>query len=229
VGEEWSIDDLIITGLRNRPELCEAKAIVEATVVRLKQAKLRPLIPSLALRYSGGGFGGGTNAFFGDFASRSDADVNLYLEVANLGFTDRAIRQRRQAEQQEATLQLFKVQDRVAAEVVRAEKSRLAATRQMREAERAVPEALRSLELNFTNIRRGAGLPGATRPIEVLQPIQALAQARVDYLDAVLAYNRAQFQLFHAIGRPPSLGSLDVPSIAALPGKPSSISAIVDH
>jgi outer membrane protein TolC len=208
VGDQWSIDDLIVTGLRNRPELCEARAFVEATLVRVKQAKLRPFIPSLAVRYSGGGFGGGTNAFFGDFDSRSDADVNLYWEVANLGATDRAIRRRRQAEQQEATLQLLKVQDRVAAEVVRAEKSRIAATRQMREAERALPEALRSLELNFTSIRRAAGLPGATRPIEVLQPIQALAQARGDYLDAVLAYNRAQFRLYHAIGRPPVLTSL---------------------
>ena len=45
--------------------------------------------------------------------------------------------------------------------------------------------------------------PGSTRPIEVLQPIQALAQARSDYLDAVLAYNRAQFRLYRALGQPP--------------------------
>jgi hypothetical protein len=69
----------------------------------------------------------------------------------------------------------------------------------MDEAGRALPEALRSLELNLVNIRRGAGLPGATRPIEVLQPVQALAQARNDHLDAVLAYNHAQFRLFHAL------------------------------
>jgi hypothetical protein len=71
----------------------------------------------------------------------------------------------------------------------------------VQEAARALPEAQRSLELNLANIRRGAGLPGATRPIEVLQPIQA----RADHLDAVLGYNRAQFRLFHALGRPPCL------------------------
>jgi hypothetical protein len=43
----------------------------------------------------------------------------------------------------------------------------------------------------------------ATRPIEVLQPIQALADARGDYLDAVITYNTAQFRLFHALGRAP--------------------------
>jgi hypothetical protein len=68
---------------------------------------------------------------------------------------------------------------------------------------RCIRLALESLQLNFISIRQGAELPRATRPIEVLQPIQALAQARLDYLDSVLAYNRAQFQLKRAIGKPP--------------------------
>ena len=205
VPESCPIDDLIVTGLRNRPELVEAQALVQATLTRLKQAKLRPFIPSLALRYSGGGFGGGQNGFFGNFNGRSDADVNLYWEVQNLGFADRAIAKQRAAQQRTANLEMMKIQDRVASEVVKAEKGRIAASRQMEEAGRALPEAQASLALNLTNIRRGAGLPGATRPIEVLQPIQALAQARADYLDAVLAYNRAQFRLYRALGRPPML------------------------
>jgi outer membrane protein TolC len=121
---------------------------------------------------------------------------------------DHAIARQRAAQQRTAILELMKFQDRVASEVVRAEKGRIASGRQLREAGRALPEALSSLSLNFTNIRRGAGLPGATRPIEVLQPIQALAQARADYLEAVLAYNRAQFRLFHALERPPVLPPL---------------------
>ena len=200
-----SVDDLIVTGLRNRPELVEAQALVAETLTRLKQAKLRPFIPSLAFRYSGGGFGGGANSFFGNFSSRSDADVNLYWEVQNLGFADRAIAKQRAAQQRTAHLQFLKLQDRVAAEVVGAEKQRIAAARRMDAASRALPAAEASLALNLTNIRRGAGLPGATRPIEVLQPIQALAQARLDNLDAVLAYNRAQFRLLWALGRPTSL------------------------
>ena len=201
--EGCSIDQLIATGLLTRPELAESRSLVEATLVRLKQARLRPFIPSLAVRYSGGGFGGGTNGFFGGFNGRSDADVNLFWEVQNLGLADRAIVRQRAAQQRASTLELMKTQDRIAAEVVRAEKSRIAAARQVREAGRAVPEAVASLDLNLKSLRRAAGLPGATRPIEVLQPIQALAQARSDYLDAVLAQNVAQFRLYHAIGRPP--------------------------
>ena len=82
-------------------------------------------------------------------------------------------------------------------------KARVAAAEAMDDAREAVTQAIESLELNLTNIRRGFGLPGATRPIEVLQPIQALAQARADYLAAVLAYDRAQFRLYRAIGQAP--------------------------
>lgn len=203
VTDELPIDSLIEIGLRHRPELAEARSLVEEALVRLRQAKLRPFIPSLAFRYSGGGFGGGKNEFFGDFAGRSDADVNLYWETANLGFTDRAVYKRRQAERQAADLEFCKVSDRVAAEVVQAEKARLATRRQKERTMAGVPEAVESLALNFRTIREAAGLPvPATRPIEVLQPIQAVAQAREAYLDAVIDYNKSQFRLFHALGRP---------------------------
>jgi len=213
VPDGCSLDDLVVTGLTSRPELAEAQALVQATLTRLKQAKMRPLIPSLAFRYTGGGFGGGRNDFFGDFSGRSDADVSLFWEVRNLGLGDRSIVKQKAAEQRAANLQMMKAQDRVAAEVVQAEKQRIASARQMEQAGRAVPEALSSLDLNFTNIRRGAGLPGATRPIEVLQPIQALAQARADNLDAVLAYNRAQLRLVRALGRPELLEPSGPPSV----------------
>ncbi len=56
------------------------------------------LIPSVALRYSSGGFGGGRNAFFGDFDGRQDADVNLFWELQNLGLADKAIARQRAAD-----------------------------------------------------------------------------------------------------------------------------------
>ena len=97
------------------------------------------------------------------------------------------------------------MENQVAADVAAAYKARLAAARRMAQTAPEVIKAIESLRLNLLNIRRGAGLPSATRPIEVLQPIQALAQARTDYLDAVLSYNRAQFQLYYAIGWPTQL------------------------
>jgi hypothetical protein len=81
--------------------------------------------------------------------------------------------------------------------------ARQAAARQIEEARETLVEALDWLQLHFLNIRQGTGLPYATRPIEVLQPIQALAQARLDYFDSVITCNRAQFLLKRAVGQAP--------------------------
>jgi outer membrane protein TolC len=194
------LDDLVVRGLQHRPELAQVQEQVQATLLRFKQARLRPFIPSIAVSYAGGGFGGGNNAFFGNFGARGDAAASLFWELQNLGLADRAIANRRASEHHIADVELVRVQARIAADVVAAYEARAAASGAMSEASQSVTEALESLSLNFRNIRRGAQLPGATRPIEVLQPIQALVQARTDYLDAVLHYNRAQFRLYRALG-----------------------------
>ncbi len=110
---------------------------------------------------------------------------------------------RRAAELNIANLQKVQTQTRVGADVVAAFETRQAAARQIEDARETLVEALDSLRLNFLNIRQGAGLGGAMRPIEVLQPIQALAQGRLDYLDSVIGYNRAQFRLKRAVGQAP--------------------------
>jgi outer membrane protein TolC len=208
------LDELICRGWRNRPELARAQKLVEASILRLKQAKLRPFVPSVALSYSGGGFGGGQNSFFGNFNTRGDVAASLFWELRGLGFSDRGTYRIAAAQRHTADIELARVQTQVASDVVAAYKARVAAAGWMDEARSSVTEANESLALNLTNIRSGAGLPGATRPIEVLQPIQALAQARADYLNAVLAYNRAQFRLHWALGQPPLLTSPPGPPAA---------------
>ncbi len=203
IPDEVPVDDLIVQALQNRPELATAQDLVRATLYQWKQAKLRPFVPSLAISYAGGGFGGGQNTFFGNFGPRGDVAASLFWELQNLGFGDLAIMHRAGAEHETARLRLIQVETQVAADVTSAYGVRQAAIRQITEASEAVTEAIESLNLNFLNIRQGAELPRATRPIEVLQPIQALAQARTDYLESVLDYNRAQFRLVRAIGQQP--------------------------
>jgi outer membrane protein TolC len=205
VADEIPLDDLIAQGWRCRPELAQARELVEAAVLRLKQAKLRPFVPSLAVTYSGGGFGGGVGSAFGNFSTRGDFAASLFWDLRGLGLIDRGVIREAQAGRQTADINFTRAQAQVAADVVASYKARLAAAEAMDDARESVSEAIQSLELNLTNIRRGAGLPGATRPIEVLQPIQALAQARADYLLVVLSYNRAQFRLLRAIGQAPLL------------------------
>ncbi len=155
------------------------------------------------MTYAGGGFGGGADAFFGNFGARGDAEASLFWDLQNLGFTDVAIMHRRSRRTRDCEPREVRTQTRVGFEVVASYETRQAASRQIEDARETLVEALDSLKLNFVNIRQGAELPRATRPIEVLQPIQALAQARLDYLDSVLHYNRSQFRLKRAIGQAP--------------------------
>ncbi len=203
ISEDIPLDNLIIEALQHRPELAQSRELVQAAIIRLKQAKLRPFIPSVSATYAGGGMGGGQGGFFGDFGARGDFMASIFWELQHLGFADRAIMRRNAAEKRTADLELLQIETRVAADVASAYEQRIAASRQIAESRETVSEAIESLKLNRLNMQEGAGLPRATRPIEVLQPIQALAQARLDYLDSVIAYNRAQFRLKRAIGQQP--------------------------
>jgi hypothetical protein len=78
------------------------------------------------------------------------------------------------------------VQAQVTNNVVASYKARLAAAEAMEDDRESIADASQSLQFNLTYIRRGGGLPGATRSIQVLQPIQAIAMVRANYLLAVL-------------------------------------------
>jgi outer membrane protein TolC len=215
VGLEKSVDDLIAMALTSRPELAAQQAIVQATLVRLKQERLRPLTPSVLLRgastnpagtLAAGEFGGGKNDDLGHFSSRSDFDVQLLWEFQNLGFGNAALVKARRAENQLAVLEVFRIQDRVAAEVAQAyAQAQSAATRAVK-AERELKDAVESADKNFKGMGQTKTAGGLIvliiRPQEVVAAVQALAQAYGDYYGTVGDYNRAQFRLYRALGQP---------------------------
>src|SRR5262249_31775079 len=121
-------DELIPVALANRPELAAHQALVQATLARLKQERLRPLMPSLVLRgaatpnpgLGGGVFGGGINDDVQHFGGRHTIDAQVLWESQNLGLGNRAAVRERQAENRQAVIELFRTQDRIASEVVQA-------------------------------------------------------------------------------------------------------------
>src|SRR5437867_13161447 len=93
--------------------------------MRLKQERIRPLTPSMLIRGAAtnpagtlgtGSFGGGQNGTMGNFGFRNDIDVQLVWQLNGLGAGNRAKVDQRRAENQLALIDLFRVQDRVAAE-----------------------------------------------------------------------------------------------------------------
>jgi outer membrane protein TolC len=211
---EQTVDALIPIGLRNRPELASQQALVEATLRRLQQERIRPLIPSLVLRgagtnppalFTGGVFGGGHDAL-GKYGIRSDVELQVVWEFQNLMFGNRAKIRERQAENQIALLEMFRLQDRVAAEVAQAHAQLRSAMLRLADAEAGLKDAADSVEKNFQGLsqtrRAGELVILMVRPQEVIASIQALAQAYGDFYGAIADHNRAQFRLYRALGYP---------------------------
>ncbi|MDB5307341.1 MAG: hypothetical protein JWO38_1543 [Gemmataceae bacterium] len=231
IAPDRSVDELIPIALTNRPELASRQAQVQATLALLKQEKLRPLMPSILIRgwstpvtgtLAAGVFAGGTNAAIGNTGLRGDIDAQLLWQFDNFGLGNRARTHQREAENKLAIVELFRVQDQVAADVSQAEARSRHAARRVELAAKEVRLAVESADKNLVALgqlrRVGEVNQLVVRPQEAVAAVQALAQAYSDYFTAVADHNRAQFQLYRALGHPAScLSNVSTPP-ANLPG-----------
>jgi outer membrane protein TolC len=172
-----------------------------------------------------GQFGGGTNGSDGTTGARGDFDVQLLWQLNNLGFGNAGAVRQRQAENRLAVLELFRVQDRVAAEVAQAYAQAVSAAGRVGLAEKGVKLSQRSADENLEGLSQPKVAGGVVtliiRPQEAAASVQALAQAYYDYYGAVADYDRAQFHLYHALGHPAQ--ALDGGKVCTSPpGAPSA-------
>jgi len=184
-----AVDDLIPVGLLNRPELASQKALVQATLERLRQERLRPLLPSVVLAggsgpggaFTGGVFAGSPNDEPYVGGGRFDVELGVVWTLDNMGAGNRALVRERSAQQQRSLLGLFDTQDRVAEEVVQAHAQLEAAAVQVGEAETEVREA--SITLTGTRVGLRQPLPAGglmqlvNRPQEAVAALQQLNRA----------------------------------------------------
>jgi len=191
------IQTLLPTGLQRRPELAEAKHLVGEAVQRMKMEKISPWLPNVLMGTSYAAFGGGEGSQIDNTAGRFDLDAITYWQVRGLGVGEYAARREAQSQYDQTRMQQIRTMNRVGREIVEAHAQVLARHRQIEIAERAVQRATDSFERNWLRVRDLEGLP-----IETLQSIQALDQARREYLRALVDYNAAQFRLQRALGWP---------------------------
>jgi outer membrane protein TolC len=207
------VDALIPVGLTNRPELATQQAVVQATLLRLRQERLRPLIPSLVLQsdatptgFLGGGVFGTGRDSLNHWSGRSDWDAEVVWQFRNLGLGNRGLITQRRGEQRQALVELFRIQDQVAADVTQAHAQVEAAAVRVGQAEAELKSALASYAGNLRGlsetVRAGELLQLVNRPQEVVAALQQLQQAYINYYTSTNDYNRAQFQLFRALGYP---------------------------
>jgi outer membrane protein TolC len=216
ISPKEKVDDLIPIGLTNRPELASQQALVQAALVRIKEERLRPLIPSLILQggnpaapgndLMGGIFGSGAGGVGKPWSVRDDVSAELVWGLDNMGLGNRALVRQRKAEQRQLLVELFRLQDLVAADVVRAHAVLASAATRSETAEATLKEA----QLTYTGsldelgkITKVGDVKVLTRrAFEVVDALRALERAYNGYFATLNDYNRAQFRLYRALGYP---------------------------
>jgi outer membrane protein TolC len=187
----------------NRPELAESRTLVSAALARWRQARTGPLLPRLEVDYFAGQFGGGINDETQRFGGRGDGLAQALWTLHNLGAGDVALARARRSQYDQSNYHVREVEAQVAAEVTAAVKLARARQRILERAQEGVRQAEKAWEriLAWT---LGVGFRKNTfETLEMLIAERDLNQARMQYLTEVIEYNRAQFQLYWALGQPP--------------------------
>jgi len=204
VPDPQPIQELIALALLRRPELGERRAAVREALLSLEGAKVLPFSPTLLVGFSAGGFGGGSNLVrpvFGSVSGRTDLDVIGYWTLQNLGVGNVAQIKGAKARLGASEFQQIAVLNRVRAEVATAYARTHARFAQIGTSEAAVLASQKGFREDYDLTR------AQTRrvlPIELLNNFRLLNTSRRTYLDAIVDYNRAQFELYVALGQPPA-------------------------
>jgi hypothetical protein len=210
------LDDLMPVALANRPEVASRRALVEAAEVAVRREKARPFVPMVALTgfqspfelFQAGIFGLGPNSSLNQWRGRVDVSVQPLLRFNNLLMGNLAQIKAQRGEQSLAIIDLFDAQDEVAEEVNQAHARLQAAAVRVYQAERALRTGIvaynGSVEGLEQTTRFGDVLALVARPQEAVFALELLQRSFNEYFTTVAEYNRAQFELFHALGYPAS-------------------------
>lgn len=215
VPADMAVGQLVSLGLMNRPEMAQSRFLVGAADAQYRQTRLAPLLPRLDVSYSAGEFGGGIDDSTMRWGGRGDATAQATWQLHNFGLGDLARVRAQRAVTNQAMAHVLEIQAEVGDEVAGAAKTVGVIHQQLQDDENGVRQAeemwtrLEKADFGVANNKVGH--------LEVLQPLTAIDQlqlARTAYLDDVIAYDRAQFQLYWAMGQPPICS---LPSATAIP------------
>jgi len=204
VPPEVPLEDLVATALAHRPELESSQALEAAARVQWRQAQFGPLLPTLYLSYLGGYYGGGRNDAIPYFNNRAVGTAEVYWQLSSLGLGDWYHAHRLHESVNGANQHTLEVRAQVAAEVAAAAQRSQAQQRTLASAQEAVRQAMewwQQLEVDDGPSKLDG--PSTQETLETLIAEQAVDQARTKYLQVVIDYNKAQFQLYTALGQPP--------------------------
>jgi outer membrane protein TolC len=208
------LDDLIPIALTNRPELASLQALVQAMGAQIRREKGRPFLPNILINgfqtpnemIQAGIFGLGPNSSLNQWRGRDDLSYQPLWQLEAFGIGNLARIKEQRGMQSQAIIELLKTQDMVAADVTRAQARLQSAAARVLQADRALRTGIITFNGHLEGLgqttRLGTVLVLTFRPQEAVFSLQLLKMALDEYFSTVADYNRAQFELFHALGYP---------------------------
>jgi outer membrane protein TolC len=203
VDPSYRLEELISMGLGARPEVAAAGADISAADYRVKAEYARPWLPTISVGFSAGGFGGGGNQagdgeLFQHTGGRTDFDVYAFWTLQNLGFGNAALQKQQRSVRDDAVARRGLVLNRIGREVADAF---VLSQRRREELDFAMRRLKTAAEGAREEIARTRG--GEALPLEAINSVNLLTDARQELVRAIVAYDLVQFQLFVAIGQTP--------------------------
>lgn len=201
------LSELLAIALLQRPELAARRSEVQQSLYELSLAKVLPFSPNVILGFSAGGFGGGSNLVadsgtgprFSALDGRSDLDVVVFWTFRNLGVGNVALTRIADSRVRQMRFRELETLNLVRTQVAEAQARTAARYLQIDAAEKAVRSSGEAYSEDLKRILDARGLP-----LELIDSLRLLGRSRYEYLDAIIDYNRAQVQLWVALGRPPA-------------------------
>ena len=208
VPDPMPVAELIALGLLHRPELAAQRAAIQAALMNLDGAKILPFSPTTMVGFSAGGFAGGSNLvrpIFGGMSGRTDLDAIMYWTIQNMGAGNIALIRLANAQLKVTEFQQIEILNQVRADVAEAYARTHARYNQIGTYEDAVRSGYLAYHEDLDRtLSMGGDRPRDVLPIELLNSFDLLADARVEYVDAIVDYNKAQFAMYVALGQPPA-------------------------
>ncbi len=190
-----ALDTLMGRAMSSRPELRQFDAQAQAAKKASDGAQYGPLIPTIGAQAYLGGLGGGPNGSLGHFDDTQDYLFGLSWRIGPGGLFDRSRIRAADARMRTGELELSKVRDEVGRQVVEAHTRVYSLADQLAMTKRALTAAEQLFKLTRERKQFGVGAV-----LEDILAEQDLTRARLDYLNAVAEFDKAQYALQRAIG-----------------------------
>lgn len=182
--------DLLAKARSQRPEMKRGEALADAAKTAVRGAKYGPMVPTIGAQVFGGGLGNNTS-----FGSSGDYQVTLGWRIGTGGLFDSSRVKQAESKAAQASLSVVRTKEEIERQVVENHERVKMLRAEMALAKQGVETATEGLKLARERKEFAIGIV-----LETIQSEQDVTRAKLDYVNTLMEFNKAQYRLKAAVG-----------------------------